>query len=391
MQNGSLGFLRNENKRKVLQRIIDEEPTTRVQISKDLSMSKPTVSSLVGELIEEGWIIETGSGEASSSGGRKPVKLRFNAKNAYCIGIDIGGTGVVLGITDLQGELVNLKEFETQKNLGEKLLVEIKTQVDVMLSESGIDKQNILGVGVGVPGITNLETGIVVEAPALKWSNYPARKKIEEILSMPVFIDNDVNVSLLGEKWLGKGRHASNMIYISVGTGIGSGIMLQGNIYRGSNYSAGEIGYMVTDRQFASLYKPTVKGYGFLESVSGGNSIGEHLSNRLEREVTSLEAFELYRKGNADAIEVVTVAIENLSIGIANYVSLFDPEIVILGGGVTQSFDVIQPMINDILNRYTPRSCEIVQSAFGKKAGVIGAVALVLNEHGGLFTTKREG
>ncbi|MCM3756376.1 ROK family transcriptional regulator [Sporosarcina aquimarina] len=391
MLNGSLGFLRNENKRKVLQRIIDEEQTTRVQISRDLLMSKPTVSSLVEELIEGGWIIETGSGEASSNGGRKPVNLRFNAKNAYCIGIDIGGTGVVLGITDLNGELVNFKEFETQKNLGEKLLIEIKSQVDEMLNESDIDSKDILGVGVGVPGITNLETGIVVEAPALKWSNYPAKKKIEEALSMSVFIDNDVNVSLLGEKWLGRGRQASNMIYISVGTGIGSGIMLQGNIYRGSNYSAGEIGYMVTDRQSASSYKPSVKGYGFLESISGGNSIGENLSRRLKREITSSEAFELYRKGNTAAIEVVSVAIENLSFGIANYVSLFDPEIVILGGGVTESFDVIQPIINDILNRYTPRSCEIVQSAFGKKAGVIGAVALVLNEHGALFTTKERG
>src|SRR5690606_18909048 len=159
-------------------------------------------------------------------------------------------------------------------------------------------------------------------------------------------------------------------------------------LFRGSQYSAGELGYMVTDRSLAKTYRPSFEGYGFLESVSGGTSVGTALSERLARKVTAAEAFELYRSGDKGSAEALGNALEHLGIAVANYVSLLNPELIILGGGLSQSFDVIEPIVSDNVKRYAPKECEIVRTAFGKEAGVIGAVALLLKEHAGLYNSE---
>ncbi|WP_040226748.1 ROK family transcriptional regulator [Bhargavaea cecembensis] len=376
---------RNRNARQVLQCVKESGCTTRTEIARKLSLSKPTVSAAVSGLIEEGWIVETGSGEASASGGRKPVNLKFNPKNAHCIGIDIGGTKVAVGITDLDGELECYRTFPTQEHLDRDLFETIRGKVDEMKKERAIQDDRIIGIGAGVPGVTNVETGIVEEAPALKWRDFPVRDRLREVFPYPVYVDNDVNIGVLGEHWKGRGRDRRNLIYIAIGTGIGSGIILNGQLFRGSHYSAGEIGYTVTDRDLAGSYEPSFEGYGFLESIAGGTSVGRSLSKRLGRPVSAEEAFSLYRSGDPEAAETIGAAIGHLGIAVANYVSLLDPELIILGGGLSQSFDVIHPIVSDYVEQYAPKECEIVQTAFGKEAGIIGAVALLLKEHKGLY------
>ncbi|ASN04363.1 ROK family transcriptional regulator [Virgibacillus necropolis] len=380
MQKGNAAYIKKMNQKLILKYVMNEQSSSRATISKKLALSKPTVSTLVDQLLEEGWIFETGNGEASTNGGRKPVNLMFNPQKSYIIGIDIGGTNVALGITDLNGKVYAYRDFPTQVNLEHHLFDEIKQSVESMKWELGIDESKILGVGAGVPGITNVKEGTVKEAPALKWKDFPIRARLKEIFNLPIYIDNDVNINALGEHWKGVGRDKKNLIYIAIGTGIGSGIMINGKLYRGSNYSAGEIGYLVTDRVHAENYHPVYAGYGFLESVASGSSIGNQLSERLGRTVSAKEAFDLYQIQDQAALEVVNFAIENLALGIANYVSLFDPELIILGGGVSGSYSIIHKQMVDIMKRYTPKECEIVPTMFGKEAGVIGAVALFLKE-----------
>lgn len=382
MQKASVAGSKTFNRRNVLNCIVEERALTRSDISKKLSLSKPTVSLIVKELLDEGWICETGSGDASVGGGRKPVQLAFNAKRSYLIGIDIGGTSVTLGLTDLNGEVCAHREFPTQQHLHSNLFKEIERCVDSMRSQLQLEDADILGLGVGVPGITNVEEGLVIEAPALEWKHFPVREKLQETFDFPIYVDNDVNSVLLGEHWKGAASDKSNLIYIAIGTGIGSGIIINGDLYRGSNYSAGEMGYVVTDRENVEKYKPVYEGYGYLEGVASGSAISHHLSSRLGRAVTAKEAFELYEKHDADAVSVIDLAIDNLGIGIANYVSLFDPEVVILGGGVSKSFQLISEQLIDIIRQHTPQRCEVVQTTLGEEAGIIGAVALFLKEHG---------
>lgn len=250
-----------------------------------------------------------------------------------------------------------------------------------MKSQLRLEDADILGLGVGVPGITNVEEGLVIEAPALEWEHFPVREKLQETFDFPIYVDNDVNSVVLGEHWKGAANDKTNLIYIAIGTGIGSGIIINGELYRGSNYSAGEMGYIVTDRENVEKYKPVYEGYGYLEGVASGSSISHRLSSRLGRAVTAKEAFELYAENDADAVSVIDFAIDNLGIGIANYVSLFDPEVVILGGGVSKSFQLVSEQLIDIIRQHTPQRCEVVQTTLGEEAGIIGAVALFLEEH----------
>lgn len=386
MRKENVTYIKTINKRLVLRCVLEESATSRADISKKLALSKPTVSTIVNQLLEEDWIHEMGSGKSSTGGGRKPVNLTFNSKRSYIIGIDVGGTNVVSGITDLNGNVCAYRAFPTQQHVDHNLFEEINRSVESMKSQLKIDDSKLLGVGVGIPGVTNVEDGIVKEAPALRWKDFPVKERLQAFFDLPIYVDNDVNINVLGEHWKGIGQKKSNLIYIAIGTGIGSGIMINGNLYRGSNYSAGEIGYLVTDRVHAKSYHPVYDGYGFLESVASGSSIGKQLSERFGKEVTAKEAFELYQQQNKDAIEVIDFSVENLGIGIANYVSLFDPEIIILGGGVSGSFSVFHKQMMDIMKRYSPRKCEVVQTSFGQEAGIIGAVALFLKEHDTLFS-----
>ena len=387
MQRESVSYIKSINARQVLKSIVENEATTRADIAKKLKLSKPTVSVIVKQLLDDGWIYESGSGNASAGGGRRPVELAFNEKRSFIVGIDIGGTNVTLGITDLEGKVCAYREFPTQQHLNKQFFDEIKRCVESMKSQLEINQSQIIGLGAGVPGVTNVEEGIVIEAPALGWNNFPIRNKLQEIFDLPIYVDNDVNSVVLGENWKGAAQDKSNLIYISIGTGIGSGIILNGELYRGSNYSAGEIGYLVTDREEVKEFQPYLEGYGYLESVASGSSISLQLSKKKRKTVTSKEAYELYQKDDVDAVKVIDFAIENLAIGMANYASLFDPEIIILGGGVSRSFSVMGEQLIKTIRKHTPQRCEIVQTTLGKEAGIIGGAALFLKEHDLLLNT----
>lgn len=382
MQRKSGVSIQSSNTGRVLKCIANGQAMTRAAIAKRLNLSKPTVSAIVKELLDEDWIYETGSGSASIDGGRRPVELAFHAKRYYIIGIDIGGTNVMIGLTDLAGTICAYREFPTRQHLHSDLFEEMKRCIDSMKSQLVIQDSDILGIGVGVPGVTDVEKGLVIEAPAVDWRRFPVKQELNAIFDFPIFVDNDVNSIVLGEHWKGISTTHKNLIYIAIGTGIGSGIILNGELYRGSNYSAGEIGYVVTDKEHAKRYQPVFEGYGYLESVAGGSSISRELSNRIGKNVTAKEAFELYQAGDVDAVAVIDFAMENLGVGLANYVSLFDPELIILGGGVSQSFSLISEKLGQMIATYAPRDCEVVQTSLGKEAGVIGAAALFLKEYG---------
>ncbi|MGP4079032.1 ROK family transcriptional regulator [Pseudalkalibacillus sp. R45] len=385
MQKGNAAYIKNMNTKIVLDCIIEHEPISRAEISKRVKISKPTVSQLVNQLLMDGFVYEVGMGNSSTTGGRKPVQLCFNERNAYIIGIDIGGSKVASGITDLRGKVHSYREFPTQEFLHKDLFKRLQEDVQEMLNDLNLTKSDILGIGLGVAGVTDVEKGLVIAAPALEWKQFLIKDELEAYYDLPIFVDNDVNISVLGEHWIGAGVEKSNIIYISIGTGIGSGIILNGNLYRGSNYSAGEIGYQVTDRELARDFNPVLKGFGFLESMAGGISIGEQLSERINKKVTAKEAFEMADKGDEDARDVIDFAIENLGIGISNYISLLDPEIIILGGGISGSYESFREQLQEIIKKYTPGKCEVFPTKLGKEAGVIGASALFLKEYDSIF------
>jgi glucokinase len=393
--NGTAMQMKQTNKKNVLRCIQESSPISRAEIAAKLQLSKPTVSLLVDELLQENWIEEKGIGEASSQGGRRPIQLFFNEKAAYVIGTDIGGTKVKTVICDLSGNIINTSSIKTSHYLENGLLKQIAKEVECMLQKSGIRQDQVLGLGAGVPGITDTETGVVFEAPSLNWVRYPFVTEAKRYFPFPIYVDNDVNAAAVGEQWLGNARNKKNVLFMAVGTGIGSGIIINNQLYRGASGAAGEMGYMVTDKNdMKNEFKPIFHRYGYLESVAGGMSIGKRLTEMVrenpehpqheqakQTELSGETAFTLAKKGDETAKTVVDQAIEHLAYGIVNAASLLNPEAIILGGGVLKSADYILPRVREIVNQYLPSSVELKTAHLGESAGVLGAVSLFLREH----------
>lgn len=383
------------NKKRVLQCIRQQAPISRAEISAKLHISKPTVSVLVDELIDDRWVYEQGIGESSSQGGRRPIQLYFNEKAAYIAGVDIGGTKVRIILSDLCGGIKAECSFPTADYLQSGLLERIAMEAELLMKRANIREEEVLGLGAGVPGITNTVNGVVVEAPSLNWRDYPFIAEAKKHFNYPIYVDNDVNAAALGEQWLGKAKEKQNVLFIAVGTGIGSGIIINNQLYRGSSSAAGEIGYMVTDKdRLKNNFRPVFHRYGFLESVAGGKSIGDRFAAAVgEREdhplrqkmreagLTAEDAFQAAQAGDSLAASVVEEAAEHLSYGIVNAASLLNPEIIILGGGVSKSADQVLPIIRRLVNQYLPTPVDIHTSQLGENAGVLGAVSLFLREH----------
>lgn len=387
------------NKKRILQCIKENSPISRAEIAEKLTISKPTVSLLVDELLEDNWVLEQGVGESTIHGGRRPIQLTFNEKVGYVIGTDIGGTKVKTVISDLNGNILISSSFSTSQYLQSGLLKQIAKEVESMLQNVRISTEQVIGMGAGVPGITDIRSGVVIEAPTLNWIRYPFVTEAKRFFPFPVHVDNDVNVAALGEQWLGNAKDCQNMLFIAVGTGIGSGIIINNQLYRGATSAAGEIGYMVTDKNdMKNEFKPIFNRYGYLESVAGGKSIGAKLTDAIrlrrehplfnqahQKELPGKVAFRLAQKGDHLALDILEEAIEHLAYGIINAASLLNPEVIILGGGVLKSSDFILPRLQEIVNQYLPSSVELKVSQLGDNAGVLGAVSLFLREHDSLI------
>ncbi|MCL6572009.1 MAG: ROK family transcriptional regulator [Bacillus sp. (in: Bacteria)] len=393
--NGTPQQLKMINKNNVLHCIQEHPLISRAEIASKINKSKPTVSLLVDELIQENWVLERGIGESSSKGGRRPIQLYFNEKSAYIIGTDIGGTKVKIVICDLGGNIICSSKFTTSQFLQSGLLKQIHKEVTCLVQKYGIEFNKVLGMGAGVPGITETSSGVVIEAPTLNWVRYPFITEAKRYFPFPIYVDNDVNVAALGEQWLGNAKNKENVLFMAVGTGIGSGIIIHNQLYRGSSNAAGELGYMVTDKNdMKNEFKPIFHRYGYLESVAGGKAIGEKLTKLIQKqpdhpyfeqantkELPGEMAFILAKSGDKIAISVIEEAIEHLAYGIINAASLLNPEVIILGGGVLKSSDYILPRLRAIVNQYLPSSVELKISRLGENAGVLGAVSLFLREH----------
>ncbi|WP_349729746.1 ROK family transcriptional regulator [Peribacillus frigoritolerans] len=393
------------NKKRIIQCIQECSPISRAEIAVKLQLSKPTVSLAVDELIQEKWVFEKGIGESSSQGGRRPIQLFFNEKAAYIIGVDIGGTKVKIILSDLSGNILADTSFSTNTYLQSGLLKQMAIETERLIAKNQITKSRVLGMGVGIPGITQTASGLVIEAPSLGWVQYPFIAEAKRYFDFPIFLDNDVNAAALGEQWLGNAQNKRNLLFIAVGTGIGSGIILNNQLYRGASSAAGEMGYMVTDKEdMKREFKPVFHRYGYLESVAGGKSIGSHYTREVlkdpqhslfERakssELSGEDAFLSAKKGDATAIAVINEAIEHLACGIVNAASLLNPEVIILGGGVLNSSEYILPRIREIVDRYLPSLVEMKTSQLGENAGVLGAVSLFLREHDGILNFRDEG
>ena len=317
-------------------------------------------------------------------------------KRTYTVGVDLGGTNMLAALVDDQGNILARKKRATGSEEG--AAASIDRMVDAILSavgEGGVPLHRVEAIGIGAPGPLDPERGIVISAPNLKWEpNVPLKDHIEQRVGRPTFLDNDVNVGTLGETVWGAGKGLSNLIGIFVGTGIGGGLILNGELYEGYNHTAGEVGHQILDvdgpvcgcgnkgclEAFASR---TAIERDIRQAIQDGESsmISEWLEVNADAPIKSSVLAKAYRKGDAVVVRVMDKACWYLGVGIGSLVNLLSPEMVILGGGVIEALGKqLLPAIEKTAKAYAfpqaVQNVQIVLAQLGDDAGVLGAAQL---------------
>jgi glucokinase len=231
-------------------------------------------------------------------------------------------------------------------------------------------------------------------APSLNWRDYPLRAKLAEQFSLPIMVDNDLNLAALGELWFGAGQATQNIVLITVGTGIGAGIIIDGALYRGSHEASGEIGYLMPGREFLGR---RYEGFGALEGLASGTGIAERARQALagQREpealanLTAEDVFDAARRGEAWASAVIEEAVDYLAIMVSSVGAYFDPELIVLGGGVARSADLLIEPIMRRIEGTMPVPVPVVASELGHRATVLGAITNVLHNTADFYVVHK--
>lgn len=364
---GHLELIRRINRSMVLNTIKNEQPISRAQVAKRLNLSKATVSAIVDEMIRKKLIIEYGDCPGTRGVGRPSTMLGFNPKSACCVGVDIGGTKLLLVVTDLAGEILYEKKAPTSNRV-EDLAAAVREAIAVC----GLEEKDVFGMGVGVPG-TVLGGGVVVRAKALQWNNFPLQQLLNEAFAFPVFVGNDVNLAALGERWLGSGEQVDDMLFISLGTGIGSALVCNGQLVLGSQGRSGEIGYFLDSRDAERGNLNRLGFQGVLEQKCSGTALSGH-------GCAAEELFQAYRQGDKAAVEIMERFILDFSVAVANCISLMNPTKVVVGGGVSDSMDAVIFRIRDEVAKMTPIQADVCLASLGIRAGALGAISFAANQ-----------
>jgi glucokinase len=374
--------MRDINRSAILEIIRRESPISRSAIAERLNVSLPTVMRIVEALVKEGFVRPQGSTEWS--GGRRRQLLEFNADAYVVLGVDMGGTKMYGAISDLGGNILDEVNIGHHGTSGEDSFNQLTKLIDTLLASPKVEGRRVRGIGVGAPGVTLHKEGIVTWAYTLHWDNYPLKANLAKIYDLPITVDNDVNLAALGELWFGAGQNAQDMLLIAIGTGIGAGVIINGALYRGSKEASGEIGNMIPGREFLGK---NYLDFGALESVASGTGIAGRARNLLKSQrdpaelenLTAEDVFDAARLKQEWAWTIINETVDYLAIAIVNLVASFDPELIVLGGGVSRSADMLIEPIMRRISGVIPNPPRLVVSNLGLRATVMGAITNVLH------------
>ncbi|UCZ52801.1 ROK family transcriptional regulator [Bacillus shivajii] len=376
----------DKNTKDVIKLVRRKGTVSRVDLASEMDIPKPTMTRIINKLIKNQILRE--SGLAESTGGRRPVLLEVNKDCAYSFGIDLGRKEVSVALINIHGDLVSLRNKVTseQDTIG-SLVSFIESATKDILSEQDVSASKLLGVGVGMPGPLNKMSEEASPHDFYGAENLPLRTMLEDALSLPVTIDNDANVALLAEKWFGKASGLQQVIYIYSDVGVGCGILMNGEIYRGMYGEAGEIGHSIID---VHGDRCECGKYGCLETFTSIKAIalraekkrkaaGNHVASKPAH---FSQVIDDLNEGEPIARETAEEVAQYLGIAVVNVIQSFDPELVIIGGQFGQSHPVVVEKVSEVVRRNTHKKntykAEITTSEL-QNSIVLGGAALVIN------------
>ena len=307
----------------------------------------------------------------------------------YCFGVDIGGTTVKLGLFSEAGAIVEKWEIVTRtENEGAAILPDVAEAINGKLEQHSIEKEQVLGIGVGVPAPVTVD-GIVNGSANLGWKYKNAKKELEELTGLTAEFGNDANVAALGEMWKGGGVGYRNMIMVTLGTGVGGGIIINGKILTGENGAGGEIGHMCVNLEETDTCG--CGGHGCLEQYASATGISRLARKKMEHEtratiltkedLSAKAVFDAVKEGDEVAIEVATEMGNYLGHAMADMAAVLDPAVFVIGGGVSAAGEYFINLIDKYYKEcvfHASRQTKIVKAALGNDAGMYGAAKLIL-------------
>ena len=302
----------------------------------------------------------------------------------YVVGVDVGGTNIKLGVVDPTGKVIVRTGFATAPFASSriKLITAIAKEIETSIITAGLNKKQIAGVGIGLPGLVDYEKGVVRFLPNIPgWRSVHLKSILQKKVKLPVFVDNDVKIITLAEYQFGAGQGVRNLVCLTLGTGVGSGLILNGELYRGEGNAAGELGHMPLNEKGPGC---NCGGWGCFETYVGRRPLFALASRMMgQRGMTTQKMFALAQKGNKKALLYWRIVAQRIGNGLVGIVNLLNPRLIIIGGGVSNNekflFKTIAATIKSRAMSLQGAAFKIKRAKFKDDAGIIGAYVLVTN------------
>jgi predicted NBD/HSP70 family sugar kinase len=380
---GSLTSLRELNRGRVIESLRELGVASRAEIARSTGLSPATVSTLVGQLVETGLVVDAPQRlSRRSQSGRPPALITLDPSAGVAIGIDFGKRHLAVAVSDLSHEILAERWRTMHEDYDARAGMDGAVKlVDEALMRSGTERDRVLGVGLGLPGPIHRSTGTVGSSAILPgWTDVRIAEVMSERLALPVHVDNDANLGALAELHWGAGHGASTLVYLKMATGIGAGLVIGGRLFHGAGGTAGEIGHTTVDEA-----GPICRcgNRGCLEMVASAPALAE-LLRATRGEVTGERVVELALEGDPGCRRAIADAGSYAGHAVANLCNLFNPERIVVGGSLGAAGEVLLgPLREAVRRRVIPSAVEdveIVPGVLGDRAELLGAVALVLKE-----------
>ncbi len=381
MQKHDQDYIRRKNKKIVFQIIRSESPISRADIARTTKMSPTTISRIVQELIDQGFVKEMEL-QSMSTPGRRAILLELDQTSVLTVGIELDKSSFKIGIVDFEGRIIHIRNFKREAGISpDESMVQISQELQTIIEQQKIDSNKIIGIGIGIPGLVNLENGVVILSAQLGWNDIDVVAKMKVLTGFEVAIDNELKVKALAEYSYGGVKGTTRTAIIGFGSGVGSALVIDGKIYRGDTNSAGEIGHTIVDPNGVQCECGKV---GCLQTYIAENSL--IIEANKVTPISSLdELFEKHQEGQLWANTIIDRAIAYIGITIANVISVYNPGTVVVSGNLVEKYAEIRSTIEqNELQKYVwkplQNSYRLVVSSLGSNGVVIGASLLAQNE-----------
>lgn len=372
--------MRDINRQIVLNYVREREPISRAEIARETALQRSTVSTIVDELVADALVEEIGEGV--STGGRRPTLLRLRTSGAAAVGVDITPTRTTVATSDLAGRVLEKEEFATNPDF-EKT---IKRAIDCVLEVKRRYKEGLEGVGVILPGLVDPLQGKALYIPYFNWRDLEIERRVSAATGLRVTIDNDANAGAMAELWFGRPEVSSarDFIMVFVSEGVGTGIIFDGQIYRGTCGAAGEFGHMIIGAQ--APVACSCGSHDCWEAFASGRAALARYAHLTGREDSSLrltfaQLIDRALGGEAAARNALVMTAKFVSIGISNLIVGFSPELVVVGGSIARAWPLVAEVFGETVERSVRRglpTARIIASTLGEQTTLMGALSLVL-------------